>query len=130
MDAHRNRCMRLMLILLTLPALLVAYACAFATAKPRIVKGMDFPQDKVAQVEKGISSEQLSALLGRPFAIEVTEGGRSRWRYYERERQDEKIYILGFIPLRRPYWVVESEFVVLIEDGVVREVSFREQRLK
>lgn len=128
MAARGSRTSAQPLALLAAAALLSS--CAYATAKPRIVGGRDFPHDKAAQFHQGMPAQEVRQVLGEPLEAEATEGGGERWRYYERERQDEKIYILGFIPVRRPYWVVEVEVVVLVEAGVVRDVSFREQQLR
>jgi outer membrane protein assembly factor BamE (lipoprotein component of BamABCDE complex) len=114
------------LALMVVPLVL---SCAYATGKPRTVQGQDFPYGQVEQVHEGMPVEQVRELLGEPFEVEATPTGK-RWRYYERERQDERIYVLGFIPINRPYWVVDTELVLDIEDGTVKTVSFQENRIK
>ena len=104
-------------------------SCALATAPPRIVKGEEFPQEKVEKVQVGMSAQEVRDLLGRPFEIEVV-GDRYQWRYYERERQDERIYILGLIPVKRPYWIVDTELIILLREDMVEEVSFQEEQVR
>lgn len=111
---------------LVLPLLL---SCAYATGKPRTVAGKDFPYAKVDQIHEGMPAEEVRQLLGEPLEVDEAPMG-TRWRYYERERQDERIYVLGLIPVNRPYWVVDTELVLEIEDGTVKTVSFHENRVK
>ena len=107
----------------------VMTSCALATAPPRIVKGKEFPQDKAESIHEGMSAQEVRDLVGEPLEVQAV-GAESRWRYYERERQDEKIYILGLIPVAKPYWIVDAELIIILQNDIVKEVLFQETQVR
>jgi outer membrane protein assembly factor BamE (lipoprotein component of BamABCDE complex) len=84
--------------LLAILCVLQATACSYALVPPRLQDGRPFNASKLAQLTKGMSSDDVRALLGEPYEVK-TEGDTARWRYYARHLEEERVKFLGFVPL-------------------------------
>jgi outer membrane protein assembly factor BamE (lipoprotein component of BamABCDE complex) len=118
-----------LLALLCLVGLLCA--CGYAKGRRYALEGRLFPGRLVSSLEKGMSAEEVKEILGEPLEkTYLDESSQERWRYDALHRQDEEVIFLGR-PIRRvPYYIVESEVILLFRNGLLNDIESRERAVK
>lgn len=106
---------------------LILSGCSLGKGPPNVIGGRDFPGEKIPSVHKGMTADEVRHLLGDPFEIRAVDGSE-RWRYYVRQRQDENVYVLGFIRFRNPMFIWTDEALVEIRAGLVERIEYRSHK--
>lgn len=121
---HSTLVRRQFLVLICLAALC---ACGYAKGRPYALEGNIFPGRLVSSLEKGMSVEEVNDILGEPLEKTYLDESSERWRYYALHRQDEEVTFLGRTVRRIPYYVVESDVILLFSDGLLKDIASRER---
>lgn len=109
-------------LMLLLACLVTSVRCSYGKSVPVTVSGQRFPCRDSQSLGKGVTPSDARTLLGEPLEI-TSEGAVEAWRYFDKERYGDHIYLLGFIPISQPHYFGSCETVLRFQDGTLYSVT-------
>ena len=76
-----------------------------------------------------MTAAEVREILGEPLEIQEVEGGEN-WHYFAREKKEEVVYILGFIPKTNVRFVLDFDLALRLKDQIVEEAKYRETKVR